>query len=57
MVPTQFVRLLRLSQEVKDRYDLSSLEVVVHSAAPCPLEVKQQMMEWWGPVISERTAG
>jgi long-chain acyl-CoA synthetase len=49
MVPTQFVRLLRLPQEVKDRYDVSSLEVVVHSAAPCPLEVKKQMMEWWGP--------
>ena len=53
MVPTQFVRLLRLPREVKDRYDVSSLEVVVHSAAPCPLEVKRQMMEWWGPVIWE----
>jgi long-chain acyl-CoA synthetase len=57
MVPTQFVRLLRLPQEVKDRYDLSSLEVVVHSAAPCPLEVKKQMMEWWGPVIWETYGG
>ena len=57
MVPTQFVRLLRLPQEVKDRYDVSSLEVVVHSAAPCPLEVKQQMMDWWGPVIWETYGG
>jgi long-chain acyl-CoA synthetase len=57
MVPTQFVRLLRLPQEVKDRYDTSSLQVVVHSAAPCPLEVKKQMMEWWGPVIWETYGG
>jgi long-chain acyl-CoA synthetase len=57
MVPTQFVRLLRLPQEVRDRYDVSSLEVIVHSAAPCPLEVKKQMMEWWGPVIWETYGG
>jgi long-chain acyl-CoA synthetase len=57
MVPTQFVRLLRLPQEVKDRYDHSSLEVVVHSAAPCPLEVKRQMLQWWGPVIWETYGG
>ncbi len=57
MVPTQFVRLLRLPQEVKDRYDHASLEVIVHSAAPCPLEVKRQMMEWWGPVIWETYGG
>jgi long-chain acyl-CoA synthetase len=57
MVPTQFVRLLRLPQEVKDRYDTSSLQVVVHSAAPCPLEVKRQMMEWWGPVVWETYGG
>ena len=57
MVPTQFVRFLRLPQEVKDKYDVSSLEVVVHSAAPCPLEVKKQMMDWWGPVIWETYGG
>jgi long-chain acyl-CoA synthetase len=57
MVPTQFVRLLRLPQEIKDKYDVSSLEVVVHSAAPCPLEVKKQMMDWWGPVIWETYGG
>ena len=53
MVPTMFVRLLRLPEEVKRRYDLSSLEWVVHAAAPCPADVKRQMIEWWGPVIVE----
>lgn len=57
MVPTQFVRLLRLPPEVRERYDHSSLESVVHSAAPCPREVKQQMLEWWGPVIWETYGG
>jgi long-chain acyl-CoA synthetase len=57
MVPTQFVRLLRLPDDVKARYDVSSLKVVVHSAAPCPLEVKRQMMDWWGPVIWETYGG
>ncbi len=57
MVPTQFVRLLRLPPEVKARYDTSSLEVVVHSAAPCPIDVKRQMMDWWGPVIWETYGG
>jgi long-chain acyl-CoA synthetase len=57
MVPTQFVRLLRLPASVRDAYDVSSLRVVVHSAAPCPLEVKQQMMDWWGPVIWETYGG
>ena len=57
MVPTQFVRLLRLPDDVRARYDLSSLQVVVHSAAPCPLEVKQRMMDWWGPVIWETYGG
>jgi len=53
MVPTMFVRLLKLSDETKRKYDLSSLEFVVHAAAPCPPEVKRQMIEWWGPVINE----
>ena len=57
MVPTQFVRLLRLAPEVRDRYDVSSLKVVVHAAAPCPLEVKKQMLNWWGPVIWETYGG
>jgi long-chain acyl-CoA synthetase len=53
MVPTMFVRLLRLPEEVKRSYDLSSLEWVVHAAAPCPVEVKQAMIDWWGPVVHE----
>ncbi|MCU1454196.1 MAG: Long-chain-fatty-acid--CoA ligase FadD13 [Acidimicrobiales bacterium] len=57
MVPTQFVRLLRLPEEVRDRYDVSSLEVVVHSAAPCPMAIKQHMLDWWGPVIWETYGG
>lgn len=52
-VPTLFVRLLKLSDEVKRRYDLSSLRFVVHGAAPCAPSVKQAMIEWWGPVINE----
>jgi long-chain acyl-CoA synthetase len=57
MVPTQFVRLLRLPDDVRRRYDVSSLEVVVHSAAPCPIDIKRQMMEWWGPVVWETYGG
>jgi long-chain acyl-CoA synthetase len=57
MVPTQFVRLLRLPEETRNTYDLSSLQVVVHSAAPCPLEVKKKMLDWWGPVIWETYGG
>jgi long-chain acyl-CoA synthetase len=52
-VPTMFVRLLKLPAEVRRRYDLSSLRVAVHAAAPCPAEVKQQMMGWWGPILRE----
>jgi long-chain acyl-CoA synthetase len=53
MVPTMFVRLLKLSDEERSRYDLSSLRYVIHAAAPCPVEVKRRMIEWWGPVIHE----
>jgi long-chain acyl-CoA synthetase len=53
IVPTMFVRLLRLPQEVKQRYDVSSLRFVSHGAAPCAPAVKRQMIEWWGPVINE----
>jgi long-chain acyl-CoA synthetase len=52
-VPTMFVRLLDLPDEVRGRYDLSSLECVVHAAAPCPVHVKRRMIEWLGPVILE----
>ncbi len=53
IVPAMFVRLLRLPDEVKRRYDLSSLRFVIHGAAPCPPDVKRQMIDWWGPVIYE----
>ncbi|MDL9935843.1 acyl-CoA synthetase [Gordonia sp. ABSL1-1] len=52
-VPTMFIRLLKLPEEVRNRYDLSSLRLAVHAAAPCPVEVKRAMIEWWGPVIHE----
>jgi long-chain acyl-CoA synthetase len=57
VVPTMFIRLLKLPPEVRSRYDLSSLVAVVHAAAPCPAEVKAQMIEWWGPIIHEYYAG
>jgi long-chain acyl-CoA synthetase len=53
VVPTMFVRLLKLPEAVRRRYDLSSLRFVVHGAAPCPAAVKRAMIEWWGPVIHE----
>jgi long-chain acyl-CoA synthetase len=53
LVPTQFVRLLALPDDVKRRYDVSSLRHVIHGAAPCPPEVKRRMIEWWGPVLEE----
>lgn len=56
-VPTHFVRMLKLPQEVRARYDVSSLRSVVHAAAPCPVPVKEQMIAWWGPVIYEYYAG
>ena len=57
VVPTMFVRMLKLPEEVRSRYDLSSLKMVVHAAAPCPVAVKQQMIEWWGPIVHEYYAG
>ena len=56
MVPTMFVRLLKLPDEVRGRYDLSSLEFVIHAAAPCPPDVKRGMIDWLGPVITNSTA-
>lgn len=53
MVPTMFSRLLKLPDEVRRRYDLSSLEGVVHAAAPCPVPVKEAMIEWLGPILLE----
>ena len=53
MVPTQFRRLLALPEETRNRYDVSSMRAAIHSAAPCPPDVKRQMLDWWGPVITE----
>jgi long-chain acyl-CoA synthetase len=53
MVPTQFVRLLGIPEEERANYDVSSLRHMIHAAAPCPPDVKRQMLDWWGPVIDE----
>ena len=53
LVPTMFSRMLKLPDEVRKRYDISSLEVAIHAAAPCPPQVKEQMIQWWGPIIHE----
>ena len=53
LVPTMFSRMLKLPEAARRRYDLSSLEIAIHAAAPCPIPVKQQMIEWWGPIIQE----
>ena len=56
-VPTMFVRMLKLPDEARQKHDVSSLQVAVHAAAPCPAVVKRQMIEWWGPVLHEYYAG
>jgi long-chain acyl-CoA synthetase len=53
MVPTQFHRLLALPEDNRKRYDMSSLRHMIHAAAPCPVDTKRAMLEWWGPVIDE----
>ncbi len=53
MVPTQFNRMLQLPDDVKTKYDVSSMRWAIHAAAPCPVDVKRQMLDWWGPVIWE----
>jgi acyl-CoA synthetase (AMP-forming)/AMP-acid ligase II len=56
-VPTMFVRMLKLPDAARLKYDVSSMKSAVHAAAPCPIEVKRKMIEWWGPVIHEYYAG
>ncbi len=53
MVPTQFHRMLQLPEDVRARYDVSSMKWAIHAAAPCPIDVKRKMLDWWGPVIWE----
>jgi long-chain acyl-CoA synthetase len=57
MVPTMFVRLLALPEQVRSRYDLSSLRWIVHAAAPCPPDIKRAMIEWLGPIVAEYYGG
>jgi acyl-CoA synthetase (AMP-forming)/AMP-acid ligase II len=56
-VPTMFVRMLKLPAQVREAYDVSSLECVIHAAAPCPVDVKHRMMEWFGPIVHEYYGG
>ena len=56
-VPTMFVRMLKLEEAQRHAHDLSSLRVAIHAAAPCPVDVKRAMIEWWGPVLYEYYAG
>jgi long-chain acyl-CoA synthetase len=56
-VPTHFIRMLKLPDEVRARHDVSSLKIAIHAAAPCPVPIKQRMIEWWGPKIVEYYAG
>ena len=53
LVPTMFSRMLKLPEDERNKYDLSSLEYAIHAAAPCPEIVKRQMIDWWGPIIYE----
>jgi long-chain acyl-CoA synthetase len=56
-VPTMFIRMLKQPQEIRDRYDVSSLTCAIHAAAPCPVPVKKAMIDWWGPILHEYYAG
>jgi acyl-CoA synthetase (AMP-forming)/AMP-acid ligase II len=57
LVPTMFVRFLKLPDEVRLKYDVSSLKCAIHAAAPCPIPVKEKMIEWWGPIVWEYYGG
>ncbi len=56
-VPTMFIRMLKLPAETRARYDVSGMRAAVHAAAPCPVPVKEQMIDWWGPILHEYYAG
>jgi len=53
LVPTMFWRMLKLPKGIREKYDVSSLEVAIHASAPCPVQVKQEMIDWWGPILLE----
>ena len=52
-VPVMFTRMLKLPEDVRNSYDVSGLQRVIHAAAPCPIDVKKQMIDWWGPIVDE----
>lgn len=56
-VPTMFTRMLKLPEDVRSRYDVTSMKLALHSAAPCPVDVKQAMIDWWGPILFEIYGG
>ncbi len=56
-VPTMFIRMLKLGEEERNRYDMSSMKKAIHAAAPCPVPVKEQMIDWWGPILFEYYSG
>ncbi len=56
-VPTMFIRMLELPEHIRQQYDLSSMKSAVHAAAPCPVHIKQAMLDWWGDIIHEYYAG
>jgi long-chain acyl-CoA synthetase len=56
-VPTMFQRLLALPPDIRGRFDISSLKLALHSAAPCPVSIKRQMIDWWGPIVDEYYGG
>ena len=56
-VPTMFIRMLKQPQDIRDRYDVSSLTCAIHAAAPCPVPIKKAMIDWWGPILHEYYAG
>ncbi len=56
-VPTMFVRLLKLPDEVRRSHDVGSLRIMIHAGAPCPVEIKRQMIDWLGPILVEFYAG
>ena len=57
LVPTMFIRMLKLDPAIRDKYDISNFKVAIHAAAPCPIETKKAMIAWWGPIIHEYYAG
>ena len=56
-VPTMFVRMLKMPQSIRQKYDVSSLEMAIHAAAPCSIATKEKMIDWWGPIVCEYYSG